>query len=173
VRAILHVRVNVASERPRKMCVRSIITEWERGREHTWQLRAIGWSAKRCYRLGIEGHNPWIESKTRTKVVYEHRRAFDERKHRVLLQLHILRNLSRVILLRAQCQNGRGSTHCRFCYARHECPGKLKVVNALRDGVLLSLGGCQGVRVVLSWHWQAANRSRLPGPVTAFSCKMR
>jgi hypothetical protein len=170
---MLQVWVNVASECPHRMCVRSIMMEWERRRNHTWQLRAIARSAKRCDRLGIEGHNPLDRFDTRTEVVYEHRRAFDEGKHRVLLQLHILRNLSRVILLRAQCQNGRGSPHGRFCYARHECLWKLTVFDALRDGVLLSLGGHRGVRVVLSWHWQAANRFRLPVQSTDFSCKMR
>jgi hypothetical protein len=48
-------------------------------------------------------HNPLDQFDKRTEVVYEHRRAFDERKHRVLLQLHILWNLSRAIVLRAQC----------------------------------------------------------------------
>jgi hypothetical protein len=82
--AILHVRVNVASESARKMCVRSIMMEWERGGKHTWQRGAIGRSAKRCDGLGIEGHNPLDRFETRTKVVYEHCRTFDERKHRVL-----------------------------------------------------------------------------------------
>jgi hypothetical protein len=48
---------------------------------------------------------------------------------------------------------GRG-THCRFRDARHESAWKLKVFDALRDGILLCLclGRHGSVGVVLSWH---------------------
>jgi len=46
---------------------------------------AFGRSEKRCDGLGNGEHNPLDQFDTRTEVVYEHRRAFDERKHRVLL----------------------------------------------------------------------------------------
>jgi hypothetical protein len=102
-----------------------------------------------------EGHR----SKTRTEVVYEDRGAFDERKHRILLQLHILRNLFDRVQSNAQLRVSRppatvGETHGRFRDARHESAWKLKIFDALRDGVLLCLrlGGRGSVGVVLSWH---------------------
>ena len=137
-------------------------------------------SEKRCDGLGNGEHNPMDQFETRTEVVYEHCRAFDERKHRVLLQLHIPWNLSRVIVLRAQCQNGRAVRTAdfamplcasRFTSARGSSKFSMPSETASAQ-VLLSLGGRWGARVVLSWHWQATNRSRLPGRSTAFCCKV-
>jgi len=54
----------------------------------------------------------------------------------------------------------RDRTHSRLRYTRHECPRKLKVFDALRNGILLRLRGRGSVGVVLAWHgeweWRAA-----------------
>ena len=47
---------------------------------------------KRCDGGG-EGRGASPRIKTRTEIVYEYGSAFNKREHRVLLQLHILRNL--------------------------------------------------------------------------------
>lgn len=47
---------------------------------------------------GGEGRGASPRFKTRTKIVYEYRGAFNKREHRVLLQLHILRNLVEIFL---------------------------------------------------------------------------
>jgi hypothetical protein len=90
----------------------------------TWQLREL-------HRLKALGEG--TADQARTEVIDENSGPFNQREHRILLQLDIFRNLKFAFQRRRRTEPRlqETTTHGRSRYSRHQCAGKLEIFDTL------------------------------------------